>query len=173
MMAKSFGRKGRWGLWIAVAMVGLIGVADVTVRAFAHLAVKSTSARELLVRTVGKITLDEVAVHVGMAIDDLKLWEVIYAMFACGSAEKTTEKKLREASGFVREQARRFSVHVLRGPPFGLGWRVDGYRFRVKWSGTPLATFSVNWALEPVNIRVVEDSAYRKALEQRLERKRC
>ena len=173
MMAKWFGRRGRWVLWIALAVVGLIGVADVTVRALAHLAVKSTSARELLVTTVGTITLDEVAVQVGMAIDALKLLEKIYAMFFCGSPDETMEKKLREASGFVSEQARQLSVHVLRSPPFGLGWRVDGYRFEVKWSGTPLAIFSVNWALEPVNIRVVEDSAYRKALEQRLERKRC
>ena len=173
MMVKWFGRRGRWVLWIALAVVGLIGVADVTVRALAHLAVKSTSARVLVVRKVGKMTLHKVAAHVGIAIDDLDWWEAIFAMFFCGSPEETTEKKLREASGFVSEQARRLSVHVLRGPPLGLGWRVDGYRFRVKWSGTPLATFSVNWALEPVNIRVVEHSAYRKALEQRLARKRC
>lgn len=35
MMAKWFGRRGRWVLWIALAVVGLIGVADVTVRALA------------------------------------------------------------------------------------------------------------------------------------------
>lgn len=168
-------RKKRWVLWIAVSatLVATTGIVDVTVRVHVRSEVKSAAAHATLVNIVQVTTLREVSDHVEEAIDGLNGLEALYMRVFCPSKDATKEQKLGEAQEFVDQQAMQMSIHVLSEPPWGLGWKIDSYRFEARWNGDPLARFRLNFAGQPVKVSPVRGSKYEEALKQRLERRSC